>query len=67
MRNLFDILRNDRALVEISRHEMRCGSDHLHAACICLMIRSSTLEPRKKAMVNVDAASGEVLSEIVRQ
>ena len=51
-----DVLRDDRPLVEIGRHVMRSGADHLHAAIIGAMIGVRALEAGQETVVDVDHA-----------
>lgn len=57
MCNGFNILMNDRTLIEIGCNIMSCCSNHLYSAGMCLMIRLSAFETRKKAVVDVNAAT----------
>ena len=60
-----DILLDNRSLIEIGRHEMRRGANQLHPALMRLMIRPGALEPGQEGVVDVDAASGQLVRQIV--
>src|SRR4051812_47124004 len=56
--NAFDVLVDDRALVEVAGDVMRGRADQLDAALMRLVIGPRALEARQERVMNVDAAPG---------
>jgi Transmembrane secretion effector len=52
--------RNDRPLVEILRHVMCRGADHLDSVFERLRIRFGPFEAGQERMMNIDASAGQV-------
>ncbi len=67
MRDPFNILFNDRPLVEIGRYVMRRRTDQLDASLMRLVVRFGALEPRQEGVMNVDAAPRQLCRKPVRQ
>ena len=65
--HLDDILLDDRALVEVVRHEVRRGADDLHAAGESLVIRLGAHEGRQEGMVDVDELAQRVMPDEFRR
>ena len=52
--NTLNILLNDGALIQVSRHVMSSGANDFDATVVSLVIRLGTLEARQKAVMNID-------------
>src|SRR3546814_4077201 len=61
------VLLDDRPLVQVRRNKMRRRTDQLHAALMRAMIRLGALEAGQKRVMNINAASLQLVAEIVRQ
>ena len=53
----FNILLDDRALVQIARDEMRGRPNQLHAAFVRLVVRLGAFEARQEGMMDIDSAA----------
>ena len=62
-----DVLLDDRALVEVARHEMRRRADELHAAGVRLLVRVGALEPGQERVVDVDDPPAERGAQLGRE
>src|SRR5882762_5747038 len=63
----FRVLHDDRTLVEIFGNVVSSCAYHFHAPVKRLAVGLSSLEPRQKRMVDVDAATSEEFAHICRK
>ena len=62
-----DVLLDDRTFVEVGGDEVGGRADDLHAPRMGLVIGLGALETRQEAVVDVDAAAGQLGREVVRE
>ena len=65
VRDLLDILGNDRTFIEVRRHLMGGSADHLDPVCVRLMIGLRALEAGQETMMNIYAAARQEVREVV--
>ena len=67
MVDAFHIPLEDRPLVEVGRHLVRCGTDEFFRAVIRLEVRTSAPETGKERVVDVDGTAAQRRRKLGRQ
>lgn len=67
MRNVLDVLGNDRSLIKIGGYVVSGGTDNFYAAKMRLVVRFGAFEAREKCVMNIDASPRQVACHVVRE